>query len=314
MIVNALGVPILLPGIQSHIPPLVTKSQTQDGANDAALPPSQASQWGVFLHGSLVLEPDSIVSLGYQREWSLSDFPVEQGAFNTYNKVARPFDVRIRMTKGGTLAERTGFQTTLERLAASLDLYDVVTPERTYMSVNMITLGLQRANGAGVSLLTFDLALRQVAVTAESSFSDVVSPTSADPVNAGLVQTVVVTGTKQAAVAAALDLPGDATSYAMSEIPLTVNPAQTLNVALGGVLTTVALYQRAAGMFADLYQNNALIVGGRPCLNGVGLVREPYLGFAGELTFIDNQGAGQDPTPAGLGSRFSMVYVAPPGS
>ena len=43
------------------------------------------------------------------------------------------------------------------------------------------------------------------------------------------------------------------------------------------------------------------------CLNEVGLVRESYLGFVGQLVFVDMQGS-SDPTYDGLGSRYLLTY------
>jgi hypothetical protein len=44
------------------------------------------------------------------------------------------------------------------------------------------------------------------------------------------------------------------------------------------------------------------------CRDLVYLVREAYLGFTGDLTFIDAEGA-DDPQYSGLGSRWQLVYI-----
>ncbi len=44
------------------------------------------------------------------------------------------------------------------------------------------------------------------------------------------------------------------------------------------------------------------------CRNLVYLVREAYLGFTGDLTFMDTEG-GDDPYYTGLGSRWLLVYI-----
>ena len=43
------------------------------------------------------------------------------------------------------------------------------------------------------------------------------------------------------------------------------------------------------------------------CLNNVGLVRESYLGFIGQLVFVDIQGT-DDPYYTGLGLRYLLTY------
>ena len=61
-------------------------------------------------------------------------------------------------------------------------------------------------------------------------------------------------------------------------------------------------------MFLDLYINDALTLAGVPCMNAVGIVRNTYLGFAGELVFLDTQGTA-DPYYDGLGSRWVLGWV-----
>lgn len=61
-------------------------------------------------------------------------------------------------------------------------------------------------------------------------------------------------------------------------------------------------------MFLDLYVSDALILAGVPCLAFVGIVRNIYLGFVGELVFVDTQGQA-DPYYAGLGARWRLGWV-----
>lgn len=47
---------------------------------------------------------------------------------------------------------------------------------------------------------------------------------------------------------------------------------------------------------------------GVPCLHGNKMVRYSYLGFKGDLIFIDNDGE-SDPQWEGLGSRYLLYYI-----
>ena len=169
--------------------------------------------WGIFLESELLIEPDSILALDYHREWTVADFPMEKGAFNSYDKVAKPFDVRLRMTKGGNESTRGAFIRDIETLGESLVLVDVVSPDRTYLGVTITSIGYTQAATNGVGLITFDIALRQVRETASSAMSsDVVQdPGSADSKNGGTVQAKAAPAAVQAAAKAALartaDLP-----------------------------------------------------------------------------------------------------------
>lgn len=91
-------------------------------------------------------------------------------------------------------------------------------------------------------------------------------------------------------------------------IPISPVPAQTLNVMLAGQNCKIAIYEKTTGVFLDLYVSDAPIMTGVICRDRVKLVREEYLGFTGDLAFCDTQGL-DDPTHAGFGSRFLLVYL-----
>lgn len=158
-------------------------------------------QWGIFNQdGSIALQPDSIISLDFKREWSIPNYPVEQGAFETYNKVALPSDTNIRMTKGGTDIERQNFLIQVSALAGSLTLYNVAMPEGTLiLNVNIIRFDFRRTSTNGVGLLTVDVALREIRVTATAAFSSTAAPSGANPANDGSVQPQVPTTSQSAA-------------------------------------------------------------------------------------------------------------------
>jgi hypothetical protein len=93
-------------------------------------------------------------------------------------------------------------------------------------------------------------------------------------------------------------------------IPLKAVPSQTLDVVLNGQSCTLNVYQKAYGLFIDVYANGELVIGGVICQNLNRIVRDLYLGFVGDLSFIDNQGS-EDPSYSSLGLRFSLAYLFP---
>lgn len=95
----------------------------------------------------------------------------------------------------------------------------------------------------------------------------------------------------------------------MQVVPLTAVPSQSISVQLGTQQCQINVYAKSTGLFFDLSVNGAPIVTAILCMNGVGLVRYAYLGFVGQLAFIDTQGS-SDPTYDGLGSRYILVYTA----
>ena len=169
------------------------------------------SQWGVYISGSSVpifvpltvagqigislLEgasylglslgansmPDSIVALDYKHEWRISDAPMELGAFESYNKVQVPFSNRVRMAKSGTKFDKAAFLQTLEAMAATTTvLFDIVTPEYTYVGVSIQSFTLSRNATEGTGMLLVDVEfveIRQTVSTSLSNTSLIAAPT-----------------------------------------------------------------------------------------------------------------------------------------
>lgn len=143
-----------------------------------------------------LLVPDSFRTFAFNQEWSVSDAPVEEGGFATYNKVNNPFDVVIRMTKGGSRRERTEFLEKLDAIGNSLDLLKLVTPERTYLSMNIVRYSIRREEQRGAYWMSeIDVYFRQIR-TVQSEYSSSASSTqnSRTPGAAPIVNG----GTKQA--------------------------------------------------------------------------------------------------------------------
>ena len=118
-------------------------------------------------------------------------------------------------------------------------------------------------------------------------------------------------------------------------IPLNPVPSQILNVTLAEQACTIRVYAKsitvpvsppdsiptdpptyepAQPVFVDLYVNDALIIGGVIARNRNLIVINTYLGFVGDLAFIDlnpppDNREGDDPEYAGLGSRWVLVYL-----
>lgn len=200
-------------------------------------------QWGLFLDGAPAVVADSVTSFDYREDWTISDFPVEEGGFETYDKVQQPFDLRLRFATGGSQADRQAFIDSVQQIIGSLDLFDAVTPEATYQSVNPTHWDYSRKADRGAGLLHIDLFCRQVRVTATSqytstqdnnptttttaggsgsgtgqvtrgadlpnisgpvTFNNTQSPSAAAQVNGGTVQTVTPTAAENASFSQAL--------------------------------------------------------------------------------------------------------------
>lgn len=101
----------------------------------------------------------------------------------------------------------------------------------------------------------------------------------------------------------------------MQEIPLSAVPNQQVTVTLADQVCLIHVYQKGndppfIGLFVDLYVNDSLIIGGVFCENKNRIVRSSYLGFAGDLVFVDREGS-NNPDYRGLGpaGRYRLVYI-----
>jgi hypothetical protein len=96
----------------------------------------------------------------------------------------------------------------------------------------------------------------------------------------------------------------------MQTIPTDPVPSQVLSVTLGDAAVTLAIYQKSTGLYCDIGLNNAPLLYGVACLDNAPLVISAYLGFPGDLAFVDTQGS-DPPHYTGLGDRFALLWLEP---
>lgn len=203
---NLPGVPQLprLPGIAT-VPPVLGIAAAA-GALWRAV--SAAPQWGIFKQvkdgGTItvkiagvsstqtlpvppqalqpVVVPDSIEDFGYRNEYEISNYFVQDGGFADYNKVANPFEPYVRMTKTGSKSDRSIFLQQCEDILASLDLYYILTPERTYLNVNPYRMEMLRKGTGGAYRVDVDLYFQEIrSVTAQYTTTAPTTTNAADP-------------------------------------------------------------------------------------------------------------------------------------
>lgn len=142
-----------------------------------------------------VVKPDSFGEFTFRNEWSVVDVPLQDGEFASYNKVNQPYEIMVRMYKGGTKEARQAFIDSIIAIAGDLQLYDIVTPEKVYLNVNVTRWEQSRRGARGAYFLSeVDLYFREIrTVTAAYTTTAVTTSNaqnpSAEPVtNVGVVQ------------------------------------------------------------------------------------------------------------------------------
>lgn len=191
----------------------------QSQGNQGALWQSTQSGpvWGVFdQSNNLVIDADSVHDFGWRQEYRVSNFPVQQGQFASYNKVTLPFECSIILTKGGSLTSRQNFLAQIDAVAASLDLFNIITPEKTYLNCNVTRPELTRRGAANAFYFDVELFFVQIKeVTPQYSNSGTSAPSTANssvpsavpPTNQGLNNPQVPSSAVQSSALSAITPP-----------------------------------------------------------------------------------------------------------
>src|ERR1700726_894310 len=128
--------------------------------------------WGIYLNNSPVVLADNVLEVSYKKDYTLSDYPVEQGAFQTYDKVELPFDARVTFSCGGSTQRRKAFLDSIQAIVGDLNFYDVLIPEETYSSCNVTHIGFVRnTDNGGAGFVEVEVWLLQIRVTATTQFT-----------------------------------------------------------------------------------------------------------------------------------------------
>ena len=190
LVPNVTGVPALLRSAATLVD---TATLGYLGVGDALneIIGADPVKWGVFdSSGQKIAAYDSMIETAYQNDSRISDYPVEGGAFGTYNKVDGPFQVSVTLICGGDDATRADFQTAIEAARKSLDLYTVLTPDRTYYDINITGLSLTRTLREGANLVIAQLTGREVRSVAQAAYSAPKDISAYDPNEQGQIQVI----------------------------------------------------------------------------------------------------------------------------
>lgn len=147
-----------------------------------------ANVWGIYLDGSQVIEADSMAAFDLRQDLPTSDYQVEEGAFQSYDKVQLPAEIRVRVACGGDIAARQRFLASIDAVMNTTDLYDVVTPEEVYQGYNFTHRDFRRTGDQGNGLITVDLWLTQIRESSQATFTNTQTPAAAGQQNSGNVQ------------------------------------------------------------------------------------------------------------------------------
>ena len=148
------------------------------------------TQWSIIdQNGSWILEPDSFINFEYKNERKIPNYPVEEGSFSNYNKIALPFDCRMVVSCGGNgpMSKRS-FLSALDGMLESLDLFTINTPDAIYKNMNLIHVDYRRESRQGVTLLLAQLFFQEIRI-AQKAIPNTAEPSGSVTVSIGQVST-----------------------------------------------------------------------------------------------------------------------------
>jgi hypothetical protein len=120
--------------------------------------------WGVFKVGSTdrAIELSSVVEVDVAGDSRVSDYPIQTGSFVTYNKVANPNIITLRITKDGSETSRLELLQWLETQKNDTSLFDILTPEYRYTGMTLVGYRMSRSARAGAAMITADTLWQEV--------------------------------------------------------------------------------------------------------------------------------------------------------
>lgn len=144
--------------------------------------------WGIVNEfGIPIVLADTVVSMNYDAGASISKYPVEQGSFNSYNKVNNPSMSTVQLSKGSGGATGRGlFLAQLEALIKSTLSFHIITPEYVYMNYQIVGINHARSAQDGATMITVNLDLEEVLeAKVKYDIEKVKAPSDANTVDGG---------------------------------------------------------------------------------------------------------------------------------
>lgn len=148
-------------------------------------------KWGIFdQDGQPVADYDSVFTMDYNNDSTISEYKVEEGGFTSFNKVDNSYDSVVVLNCGGSESRRAACLIALQQARASLDLYAIFTPTDTILDANIIGLSYASRATEGSNMLTAHLLLKEVRKNATATFSQPSTASAFLPRAQGQIQTV----------------------------------------------------------------------------------------------------------------------------
>lgn len=142
--------------------------------------------YGIYLKsGAAALSPTSFLGIEYGADAAIVSAPIENGSYNSFNKVKRPPVIRVLFTLEGwtgfsgsipnlpnfTLTSRTDMLAALDAMVSDAQVYDIETPDTTYEDYDLVRYNY-RTSDRDVTLLVVEAIFQAVLQEAEVTLTN----------------------------------------------------------------------------------------------------------------------------------------------
>lgn len=120
-------------------------------------------QWTLLdSEGEKAFDFDSFAKLNLKSESKIIQAPVERGSFVMYNKLNTPLELKCVLIKQGLPEELQTYVDALLDYADSTTLLSIVTPDKEYSNMNLVSVSFDRSAEVGINLIIADCAFTEV--------------------------------------------------------------------------------------------------------------------------------------------------------
>ena len=116
-------------------------------------------------NGKTICGFDDFIGMKYESDSRISNYTVQFGDFNSYNKVIIPKIIEITLVTQGTHEKISNVVEILENYKNSTKLVDVQTPYGVFIGYNIINLSYELSVSKGIGYLECTIKIREVGVS-----------------------------------------------------------------------------------------------------------------------------------------------------
>lgn len=125
--------------------------------------PQGASEWTIYdAETGDAVTFKAFLGADVTSESKIITSPVEQGSFVAYNKTQSPFEVSVEGAISGEPDQLNAALEALDGMTRDTRLYNIVTPDRVYKSVNLYKLEYSRTADDGADLIVFSARFAEI--------------------------------------------------------------------------------------------------------------------------------------------------------